>query len=95
MYRQIRRETQGDKLLQNDGSTKGDKQPNHDGTGTLHQKNGRETKGDKPRIMVELDPVEGKQRKTSLEIMTELDPVEEGRQTERNLEIMAEQIPLF
>ena len=44
-------------------------------------------------IMMELDPVEGRQRETNMEVPTELDPVE-GRQRETNQEIMTKQDPI-
>ena len=64
-----RRETKGDKGGNHDetGSsrreTKGDKGGNHVGTGS----NRRETNGDRPGIMLEQDPVEGRQMETDLE----------------------------
>ena len=53
----------------------------------------RETNGDRPGIMLEQDPVEGRQRETKAEIMTKQDPVE-GRQRETKVEIMLEQDPV-
>ena len=67
----------------------GDKQPNHRGT-EPYQVVRRENKGRTGRretrlqtmmAPAELDPVEGRQSQTGLEIMLELDPVE-GRQRE-------------